>query len=228
MLGIDLGCGSLKKEGLIGVDFIKAPNVDFFLDIEKESLPFDTGSVDYVFSSHFLEHIDNHQFVFKEISRVCKDGAKIELWLPYLWSNAGFVFGHKFYFSEEIFLHLCLKHYTHWIDILGARWLLKEIVFIVLPSTLASLKKQGISLDFAIKHLHNIVEEMGIFIDVYHEDSNLQPTEPQYSFSCGRDLMRFPLRLDQRRGRLYKLDFAIGAAREMGFSNFIKFIKNSL
>jgi SAM-dependent methyltransferase len=224
MIGIDLGCGSLKKEGLIGVDFVEAPNVDFFLDMEKEPLPFENQSVDYIFSSHFLEHIGNHPFVFSEMSRVAKNGAKIELWLPYLWSNAGFVFGHKFFFSEEIFLHLCLKHYTHWIDILGARWFLKEIVFVIAPSTLADLNQVGIPLGFAIKHCPNVVEEMGIFIDVLH-DSNSPPIVPSYSFSFGREQKRFPIH-QMGRGLRYKVNFALGGIREMGFLNFLRFAKN--
>jgi len=226
MVGIDLGCGSLKKEGFIGIDFVEASGVDFFMDMEKEPLPFDSQSVDHVFSSHFLEHIENHPFVFNQISRVCKDGAKVELWLPYLWSNAGFVFGHKFFFSEEIFLHLCLKHYTYWIDILGARWFLKEIVFVIAPSTLADLNAVGMPLSFAIKHFPNVVEEMGIFIDVAH-DSNLPPCIPSYSFSFGRNLERFPLR-NTSKGIRYKINFALGAIREMGFSNFLRFISKTL
>jgi hypothetical protein len=148
------------------------------------------------------------------------------LWLPYLWSNAGFVFGHKFYFSEEIFLHLCLKHYTHWIDILGARWFLKEIVFVIAPSTLADLNKLGIPLFFAIKHFPNIVEEMGIFIDVFHR-SDLPPVDPDYSFSFGRDSERFTLR-HPNRNFLYKINFALGAIREMGFPDFLKFALKNL
>jgi|694.fasta_scaffold41825_7 predicted SAM-dependent methyltransferase len=72
MIGINLGCGAKKKEGFIGVDFVEAPNVDFFLNMEKESLPFEDYSIDYVFSSHFLEHIENHLFVLVKLVEFVK------------------------------------------------------------------------------------------------------------------------------------------------------------
>ena len=78
LLRIDLGCGSIKKEGTLGLDILAVPGVDYVLDIEKQPLPFEDRSVEYVYSSHFLEHTANFGDVFVQISRVCADGAQLE------------------------------------------------------------------------------------------------------------------------------------------------------
>mgnify|MGYP002261178388 CR=1 FL=1 len=43
---------------------------------------FDNGSVDEIFTSHFLEHVKNPYFILDEIYRVCKADAKIEIRVP--------------------------------------------------------------------------------------------------------------------------------------------------
>ena len=40
-LKIDLGCGSNKKEGYVGVDILDVPGVDYVTDLSKDPLPFD-------------------------------------------------------------------------------------------------------------------------------------------------------------------------------------------
>lgn len=226
MTGIDLGCGGKKKKGLIGLDSVESSDVDIVIDMEKEPLPFEDNSIEYVYSSHFLEHIEEHIHVFKEISRVCKDKATVELWTPYVWSNAAFVFGHKFFFSEEIYLHICEKHYQVWREILSACWLLREIIFVISPSTLADLNTVGIPLGFAINHLPNIVEEIGVVINISH-DLNTPPVKPIICFSFGRNSTRFPVK-SFGRGRLHKINITLGAIKEMGFLPFIQFVSKEM
>lgn len=84
---IDLGCGAAKKEGTLGIDAFQGPGVDYVHDIENQPLPFADRTVEYVFSSHFLEHLTEVARVFAEIGRVCTDRAELELWTPYAWHN---------------------------------------------------------------------------------------------------------------------------------------------
>jgi hypothetical protein len=51
--------------------------------------------VSYVHSSHFLEHIRDPTLIFAEVGSVCADGACLDLWTPYAWSNAAFIINHK-------------------------------------------------------------------------------------------------------------------------------------
>jgi len=200
LLRIDLGCGSIKKEGTLGLDILAAPGVDYVLNIGKQPLPFEDRSVEYVYSSHFLEHTPNFGDVFVEISRVCANGAQLELWTPYGWSNSAFVLDHKFFFTEEVYHHICLWYVDFWVDALKARWILNEFRYVVPPETLAYLKANRISLDFALKHLHNIAREFGTYITVLHDD--LTASSPPFKrtvatdrFAPSRDVSEFDLEI---------------------------------
>jgi predicted SAM-dependent methyltransferase len=55
---LDLGCGPNPKEGYIGVDIIKYPNVHKVLDLTKP-WPWKNNSVDEIHCSHFIEHFNS-------------------------------------------------------------------------------------------------------------------------------------------------------------------------
>lgn len=71
---VDIGCGSNKQTvpgRYIGVDKREYPGVDVVKNVER-GMPFADRSVDYVYASHFLEHVDDLIFVMDEIWRVLK------------------------------------------------------------------------------------------------------------------------------------------------------------
>ena len=76
---LNLGCGSKKVEGFIGVDIKSA---DVVADIRK--LPFDDDSVDEIMAIHVCEHAFQHEIVamIREWLRVLKPGGKMALELP--------------------------------------------------------------------------------------------------------------------------------------------------
>lgn len=127
-LKVDIGCGSNKREGFIGLDYIPGLNVDHVLDLTKDRFPFDNETVSHVYSSHFLEHIPAPNHVFQEIARICKDGAKIEFWMPYAFSNEAFLYGHVAFLTEEPWLHFCCYHRDTHLEILRGRWLLRRFL----------------------------------------------------------------------------------------------------
>ncbi|MDD4603643.1 MAG: methyltransferase domain-containing protein [Bacteroidales bacterium] len=80
---IELGCGTTKMEGAIGVDRLPLPGVDIVADVEK-GLPFlKYNSVDKIYSNHFFEHISNFEFLIKEIHRVLKKEGCLYLRVPH-------------------------------------------------------------------------------------------------------------------------------------------------
>lgn len=90
-VGLDIGCGPLKVwPHAIGVDNQKEtalfgipmePDVKC-LDASKLTL-FTGQSMDWVFSSHLLEHIEDHVAALKEWWRVLKPGGYLMLYLPH-------------------------------------------------------------------------------------------------------------------------------------------------
>jgi len=79
---LDLGCGARKRPGHIGLDTAKLEGVDLVCDIEK-GLPFEDGSVDGVWSNFLFEHVSDTVFLFKELYRVCRNGAIVEFRVPH-------------------------------------------------------------------------------------------------------------------------------------------------
>lgn len=88
--GLDLGCGPYKAfSHFIGIDnridtqmFGIQMNPDMTIP-DCCDLPFKDGAVDFVFSSHLLEHIADHKKALSEWWRVLKEGGRMCLYLPH-------------------------------------------------------------------------------------------------------------------------------------------------
>lgn len=79
---LDVGCGTNKKEGFLGVDKVKLPELDIICDIEL-GMPFKDSTIEGIRVMQVLEHVKNLIFVMEEFWRVCKPGAKIEVLVPF-------------------------------------------------------------------------------------------------------------------------------------------------
>jgi hypothetical protein len=86
---IDLGCGSKKKEGFIGVDKYKFPGVDIVMDLGKEKWPWEDNSVEEVHCYNLIEHLTNLNqkyeriHFFNELYRVLKKGSQANISTPH-------------------------------------------------------------------------------------------------------------------------------------------------
>ena len=95
---VELGCGQSKQNKefyeqnlntsptkIIGVDIVKCEGVDVVHDLTKFPYPFADESVDAIFSSHFLEHLDGSERMkfFDECYRILKPGGKMRHIHPY-------------------------------------------------------------------------------------------------------------------------------------------------
>lgn len=82
---LDIGCGAVLKPGCAGVDLLPFPHVQYVCDV-TQGLPFDGGSVEEVYSSHFLEHLADKDVLpfLRECHRVMRPRGKLELIVPNL------------------------------------------------------------------------------------------------------------------------------------------------
>jgi len=80
--GANVGCGRVRIGNSLGVDIRDIPNVtDYIADAAK--LPFADGELDYIVSSHCLEHIDRGPVVvLREWVRCVRQGGVIALIVP--------------------------------------------------------------------------------------------------------------------------------------------------
>ncbi|MBK9063605.1 MAG: methyltransferase domain-containing protein [Acidobacteria bacterium] len=200
-LRIDLGCGSAKKDGTIGLDIQAAPGVDQVVDLVNAPLPFPDRSVAYVHSSHFLEHVKDPTRIFAEITRVAADGATLEFWTPYAWENSAFIIDHKMFFNEDHYLHICVWFVDFWEEILKARWLLKEITYVIHPDVAVDLHRRRIPIDHALRYFKGVVKEWGVRMEV-RRDKPAPETRPLRTLALERNGERWHLeRVDVTMGR---------------------------
>jgi SAM-dependent methyltransferase len=109
---VDLGCGSRKQQGFIGIDRFPMPGVDIVADMNKR-LPLDDHSVDYLVASHSLEHVDDLIFTMQEIYRVCKHRALVCIVAPYQHTSLNMTNPfHKQVFNEHTPRFFTTSHHT--------------------------------------------------------------------------------------------------------------------
>ncbi|HEX7600108.1 MAG TPA: methyltransferase domain-containing protein [Polyangiaceae bacterium] len=203
-LRIDIGCGTAKKEGTIGIDMVPGPGVDHVVDVVNAPLPFPDRSVSYVYSSHFLEHVQNPAVIFAEISRVAADGAMLEFWTPYAWENSAFVIDHKSFLNEDHYFHMCVWYVDFWETVLKARWLLREITYVLRPEVAVDLRRRNVSIEHALSYYKGVVKEWGVRLEVRRDKPPLE-TRPVRALALERygkrwELERIDVSLDRDPG----------------------------
>lgn len=82
----NLGCGNDYKYGWVNVDKYADARPDYVMDLEVFPWSIEDDTADEVLLSHVLEHLGGHSDVFlnvmKEIYRISKAGAKINIRVP--------------------------------------------------------------------------------------------------------------------------------------------------
>ena len=108
-LRLNLGCSTEffpASDGWVNVDCRQFPGVDFVADLERSPWPWPDNSVDEVYASHVLEHLDDPLAAMMEIRRILKPGGKVTIIVP---NGAGYMahaIGHKALLSRQWFLDL--------------------------------------------------------------------------------------------------------------------------
>lgn len=123
---LELGPGERKwHPHSIGVDILGKDTVDYICDLSK-GFPFAKDcSIDLIYASHFLEHIDNISFFLGEVNRVLRKGGKMLGVVPHF-SNPYFYsdYTHKnfwglytiLYFSKDSYFARVVPSYYNSLD----------------------------------------------------------------------------------------------------------------
>lgn len=92
LIKLDIGCGTKKLEGFVGLDRTSFPGVDVIHDITKTPWPFENESVSEANCSHVLEHLDHNRQnperarFMNELYRVLIPGGTARIITPH-WCN---------------------------------------------------------------------------------------------------------------------------------------------
>ncbi len=89
---LDLGCGSNKLKGSVGLDVHPAPGVDVICDLNAPIWPVRGSSVDAVWSNQLVEHVADVVAFLEQLHTCVRPGADIVLLAPhysstYAWSD---------------------------------------------------------------------------------------------------------------------------------------------
>jgi ubiquinone/menaquinone biosynthesis C-methylase UbiE len=83
-VALELGCGNRKHDpDSIGVDALDYECVDIVGDIFEVLGAMPDGTVDDVYSSHFLEHVSDVPGLLDELARILKPGGRLAITVPH-------------------------------------------------------------------------------------------------------------------------------------------------
>ena len=89
---LDLGCGTNKVRGAIGVDIEKNSHADVIHDLSKFPYPFENGKFKKIHAKGVLEHLPNTVKAMEELYRLLKPNGKLIIRVPHFsgsgaWAN---------------------------------------------------------------------------------------------------------------------------------------------
>lgn len=101
---LNLGCGKDYRKGYFNIDMDEQTNADLILDLSKHPFPILSNSINEILAFNFLEHVNNYDFIIKEMYRVCKPNALIKVIVPHFSSANAFLDDNKRFFNIQAFL----------------------------------------------------------------------------------------------------------------------------
>ena len=88
---LDVGCGTNKTEGAVGLDNNPRTQADVIHDLGQLPYPFADNEFDLVVSNHVVEHVPDIMAFVTELYRVTQNGGRIKLLTPHYtnpdWAN---------------------------------------------------------------------------------------------------------------------------------------------
>ncbi|MBW4549911.1 MAG: class I SAM-dependent methyltransferase [Aphanocapsa sp. GSE-SYN-MK-11-07L] len=107
-LRVDLGCGTKKTAGFLGVDIFPAAGVDIVADL-NQGFPFNDSCVAELRAYDFIEHLPDRISTMNEIWRVCQPGAQVDLFVPSTDGRGAFQDPtHVSYWNINSFMYYCI------------------------------------------------------------------------------------------------------------------------
>jgi SAM-dependent methyltransferase len=80
---LDVGCGTNKYEGAVGLDNNPRSAADVIHDLGKTPYPFADDEFDLIVSRHVVEHVPDVMAFITELYRITKNGGRINLLAPH-------------------------------------------------------------------------------------------------------------------------------------------------
>ena len=111
---LNIGCAGNVLRDHVNLDISKYEGVDIVQDLSKFPWKIPDNEFDEVYAKFVLEHLEDNIKVMEEIWRICKNGAKVKIWVPH--QNSKFMFGdlqHKRGYTINSFDFFCGENYNY-------------------------------------------------------------------------------------------------------------------
>lgn len=112
---LDVGCGSAKTPGAVGLDISSDTQADVVHDLDVLPYPFEDSSFDQVLMQDVLEHVRDPIRVVEELHRVLRPGGLLQLRTPHF--SSALAYGdpsHHHYFSALAIRSLAQPGFAHY------------------------------------------------------------------------------------------------------------------
>jgi SAM-dependent methyltransferase len=112
---LDVGCGSSKTPGAVGLDISPDTAADIVHDLDAFPYPIEDSSFDQILLQDVLEHVSEPIRVFEELHRIARPGARIQLRTPHF--SSVLAYGdptHRHYFSTLAIRSLAEPRFAHY------------------------------------------------------------------------------------------------------------------
>ncbi len=115
---LDIGCGSSKTPGAVGLDISADTDADIVHDLDVFPYPIEDSSFDQILLQDVIEHVREPIRVFEELHRLARPGARIQLRTPHF--SSVLAYGdptHRHYFSTIAIRSLAEPRFAHYTDV---------------------------------------------------------------------------------------------------------------
>jgi SAM-dependent methyltransferase len=112
---LDVGCGSKKHPGAVGIDRSADTQADIVHDLDTVPWPLEGGRFDEILLQDVIEHLRDPYAVFAELHRVARPGARVLLRTPHFSSALAYSDPtHVHYFSAAAIRALAEPGFAHY------------------------------------------------------------------------------------------------------------------
>lgn len=115
---LDVGCGSAKTPGAVGLDISPDTHADIVHDLDAFPYPIEDDSFDQILLQDVIEHVAEPVRLFEELHRVARSGARIQMRTPHF--SSVLAYGdptHRHYFSTIAIRSLAEPRFAHYTDV---------------------------------------------------------------------------------------------------------------
>jgi SAM-dependent methyltransferase len=112
---LDIGCGSKKHPGAVGLDISADTDADIVHDLNVFPYPVDDDSFDHIVMQDVLEHVAEPMRLADELHRILRPDGRVQLRTPHF--SSALAYGdptHRHYYSTKAITYLANPAFAHY------------------------------------------------------------------------------------------------------------------